>query len=158
MPSTAPTQPATAPAAASEPATSPVIAAPPVQPPEPYTPEMAKMQEQFGLTVLTVTAKEKAIEVVFQVYTPEKAAQILSPNTERYLVDQKSGTRLIVPSAAPRPGRERRRVTSIRLVIGSNSGQRGYVVTFDNSQGLVQPGDKVTFVMDEYHVEDLTVR
>lgn len=152
------TQPATAPAVASEPATAPVSVAPAVQPPEPATPEMVKMEEQFGLVVMTVTARQKAIEVVFQVSGPEKAGPVLSPNAQRYLVDQKSGKRLTVPSPNVQPGRERRRVSSLRPMLGSNSAQRGYVVVFDNSEGLIQPGDKVTLIMDQYQVEDLTVR
>lgn len=151
--STSPAQ--TAPSTATAPAPGVVLPAP-VQ--EPLSPEGAKMLERFGAQVTSVTIRGTAIEVRITVPAADKAGPVLSPAAQRYLIDQKSGRQLLVPGAGRPAGRERYRSGAVRPVVGSPAAQRSYTIMFDNSAGLVRPGDKVALVIDEFRVDDLTVR
>jgi hypothetical protein len=41
---------------------------------------------------------------------------------------------------------------------GGAGARRSYIAWFDNSAGLVKAGDKVSLIIDEYRIDDLTVR
>jgi hypothetical protein len=149
--------PTTQEAAATAPADSRPAVATPTAIQVPTSPEMDEMREKFGLQVTGVVIHANAIEVQFFVSVPDKAGQLLSPTVSRYLIDEKSGTKLVNPTG--QPGRERRRLPGLlRPVAGGTGLIRSYIATFDNSEGLVRSGDKVTFVMDEYRVTGLSVQ
>ena len=135
-------------AAAPAPARAIPGALPPPKP-EAESPEMVEMRDRYGLEVLDVAIRGPAIVVRFVVSEPEKTGQILTAMAQRYLIDQKSGTRIPVPTTI-RTGR-------LRPEPGMG-GWRTYQATFNNSKGVVRPGDKVTLVMDEYRVEGLTAQ
>ena len=116
------------------------------------------MLERFGAQVTSVTIRGTAIEVRFAVPAAEKAGPVLSPDAQKYLIDQKSGRQLAIPGAGRPAGRERYRSGAVRPVIGSPAAERSYTIMFDNSAGLVRPGDKVALLIDEFRVDDLTVR
>jgi hypothetical protein len=113
------------------------------------TAEMAKMKESYGVQVTHITVRGPAIEVAFVVSTAEKAGTALSPAAERYLIDQRTGTKILPPAAV------RSRILRPGPAIGP---ERTFTAVFDNSAGLVKAGDKVTVVMGEYQVGDLPVR
>ena len=90
------------------------------------------------------------------VMEPEKAGPILSsPSSQRYLIDEKSGTKMLPP---PVGGPRSRRDLSLRPKVGSPMGTRAYYATFDNSAGTVKPGDKVSLTIDQCHIDGLVVQ
>lgn len=111
-------------------------------------PDMVEMRNRFGIEVTDVSIHGVAIDVQFTVSTPEKSGAVLSPAAERYLIDQKSGTKILSPTNP--------RVKRLRLASGVRS--QNFIATFDNSKGVVKPGDQVSVVVDEYRVDNLEVR
>jgi len=111
-------------------------------------PDMVEMRNRFGLEVTSVAINGKAIDVQFMVSTPEKAGQILSPVAQRYLIDQKSGTKILAPQS---PRAKRMRATA-------GVASQSFIASFDNSKDVVKSGDKVSVIVDEYRVDNITVR
>jgi len=111
-------------------------------------PDMVEMRNRFGLEVTSVAINGKAIDVQFMVSTPEKAGQVLSPVAQRYLIDQKSGTKILAPQST--------RAKRMRATSGVAS--QNFVASFDNSKDVVKSGDKVSVIVDEYRVDNLTVK
>jgi hypothetical protein len=113
------------------------------------TPEMVKMIQRFGTQVVGATIKGPVIDIEFQVIEPEKARPVLFPDTERYLIDAKTGTTLRPPSG-PRGGL----VRPVRELVGAGR----YVASFTNPGGQVKSGDKVSLVVGDFRVDNVIVK
>lgn len=117
------------------------------------SPQLAEMEQRFGLYVTEVTANRNAVIVRFTISDQTKAGALMSLDTEHQVIDAKSGTRLSLVSTPRRPARIQR-----TLGPGGLGQGQGYTLIFDNSKGVIKPGDKVSVVMDQYRVDGLAVR
>ncbi len=114
------------------------------------TTQIAQMRDRFGIQVTGITLRDKAVDVAFVVWIPERTAMILRPSAKRALIHQASGV-TIQQFAKSRTG------NPLRMAPGGTSANRRFITSFDNSKGLVKSGDKVTVIMDDFRVADLTV-
>jgi hypothetical protein len=101
--------------------------------------------------VTAVTLNGPEIEVRFGVadLEPEMMRTILSPATQRSLIVEKTGA-VLSPPAHPAYG-------AIRRAIGGVFVPQSYTVVFDNSRGMVKHGDKVSLLMGDLQVGNLSV-
>jgi hypothetical protein len=105
---------------------------------------------RFGVDQLQVrsTSSGSSLEFRYRVVDPQKAAMLNDKSAKPYLVDQKTGNRLTVPTmekigllrqvATPEPGRE-------------------YWMVFANPGKLVKPGQRVDVVIGAFRASSLTV-
>lgn len=110
------------------------------------------LSEQWGIEVqrICLSAEGYMLDFRYQVVDPLQAEKVLARNVECYLIDQKSGTKMIVP-APPKVG-------SLRQKTMTPEQGRIYYVMFANPGRKVQRGDKVTVVIDDLHIPDLEVQ
>lgn len=108
--------------------------------------------ERLGIevTAMGLSAAGYMIDLRYRVLDPEKAAPLLSRKIRPHLVDETSGAVLAVPNS-PKLGAIRQ--TDARPKIG-----REYFVLFANPGRLLQPGARVSLVMGDTKLENLTVQ
>ena len=120
---------------------------------EPLSEEtMAKnMAEQWGIQVLGIsrTAANYMLDFRYRVIDAEKAKPIFKRKTRPYVVDQASGSKFIVFSS-PKTGPLRSTDTP--------KVDRNYFIMFANPGRYIEVGSKVTVVIDEFKVENMTVQ
>ena len=111
----------------------------------------AKQVSDFGIdiTSLRTSAGGRMVDFRYKVLDPEKAATLAKRENKPYLIDQATGTRLLVPST-PKVGPLRQ--TAQKLAAG-----KIYFALFSNRAGVVKPGSKVTIVIGDFRAENLTV-
>lgn len=111
-------------------------------------------EEHFGIRVegLQLSAAGSMLDFRYRVLDPLKAAPILNPKLQPYLLDEARGAKLGVP-VSPVLGRIRQ--TSRNNVIYMD---RTYFVIFGNPGKTIQSGDKVTLVLGDLKITDLFVR
>jgi hypothetical protein len=149
------------PAAASEPAAAVVPTA---------TAPATAIEEKWGLQVssISLTNADTAVDLRYTVLTPEKTALLTETNADVYLIDQASGTKLPMFTAAqdgaapatvpPRTVRRMMRQAGIfppppnRLLAGKT-----YSLQIPNWGQALKSGAKVTVVVGNARVENLTV-
>jgi hypothetical protein len=106
--------------------------------------------EKWGIEILGIrqSAAGHMLDFRYRVVDSEKAAPLFARQTKPYLIDQASGKVLAVPNMA--------KVGPLR---SSNPPQAGrtYWMFFGNP-GLVKAGSKVSVVIGDFKVEDLTVQ
>ncbi len=109
------------------------------------------LQQRWGIEIasLRLSAQGSFVDFRYRVLDAEKAAPLSSHDWRPYLIDQQTGNRLSVPST-PKLGALRQ--TAQRLTPG-----RIYYIFFGNGQGLVKAGSKVTVVVGDCRIENLTV-
>ena len=109
------------------------------------------IQERWGIEILGIrlTAAGKMLDFRYRVIDPEKASSLLSRQSNSYLVDQMTGTKLIVPRTRLGPMRQ----TAVKPLAN-----RQYFIFFTNRDGLVKPGSKVTVVIGDFKGENLIVQ
>jgi len=108
--------------------------------------------EQHGVEVerISLSAAGYMLDFRYRVLDPVLAARLMERKAECYVVDQKSGARMIVP-APPKVGSLRQR-TSVPVE------GKTYFVMFANPGRLIQAKDKVTVVIDDLKLTDLVVQ
>lgn len=96
--------------------------------------------ERFGVDQLRIhrTADGHMLDFRYRVVDAELARSLLARDSVAYLVHDRSGTRVAVPST-PKAGALRTR--------GIARVGRSYFALFGNPHDLVQPGDHVTVVL-----------
>jgi hypothetical protein len=106
-------------------------------------------RERWGVDQLRVhrTAGGHLLDLRYQVVDPARAGSLLAEESSVYLVHEKSGLRLPVPST-PKAG-------SLRNTGVPRAG-RAYFALFTNPGGLVQRGDQVSVMLGALTAE-LTV-
>jgi hypothetical protein len=106
--------------------------------------------QRWGVDQLRIhrTAQGHLLDFRYHVVDADRAASLLATQTPAYLVHERTGRRLAVPSM-PKAGAMR------------NTGQakvgRDYFALFNNPGGLVRTGDRVSVVLGELKAE-LTVQ
>ncbi len=110
----------------------------------------ATLQKQWGVDIVAVrtTAAGSMVDFRYRVLDAEKAVALFKRDTKPYLIHQESGKVLEVPVTA--------KVGPLR---SSDTPQEGrvYWMFFGNKTRLVQPGDKVTVVIGDFRLENITV-
>jgi hypothetical protein len=98
--------------------------------------------ERFGVDQLRImrTATGHLLDLRYRIVDPERAAPLLAKDTAVYVVHERSGARLRVPST-PKAGPLRN--------TGVPRAGRAYFALFSNPGGLVQRGDEVSVVAGE---------
>jgi hypothetical protein len=108
------------------------------------------LESQWGVQIVGIrqSAAGHMLDFRYRVTDADKAAPLFVRQTKPYLIDQASGKSLVVPNMA--------KVGPLR---SSNRPQQGrtYWMFFGNP-GLVKAGSKITVVIGDFKVEDLTVQ
>jgi hypothetical protein len=108
------------------------------------------LEETWGIQIMGIrqTAAGHMIDFRYRVLDPKKAGPLFERRTKPYLIDQASGKVLAVPRTA--------KVGPLRT---SEKPQEGRIYwMFFGNPGVVKPGNKVTVVIGEFKVENLTVQ
>lgn len=115
----------------------------------PAKPEVT-LREQWGVEVnrIRLSAAGRVLDFRYRVLDPQKALAFLGPKQKPTLIDQASGVKLSVP-VMPKVGALRQK--TIKPEAG-----RIYFILFGNP-GVVKEGSKVTLVIGDVKVENLTV-
>ncbi len=108
--------------------------------------------ENWGIEIVGIklSAAGYVLDFRYRVLDPEKARPILERKAIRYLVDQDTGAKMLVPSS-PKTGPMRQ--TTLKPEVG-----RVYFIVFSNPRGLVKAGEKVTVVIGDFRAQDLVVK
>lgn len=111
----------------------------------------AKLEEQWGIQVasLRLTAQGSMLDFRYRVLDPDKAAPLANRKFKAYLIDQASGLKFGVPSP-PKVGAMRQNTAKLTR-------DRIYFIMFGNPGQVIRAGSKVTVVIGEFRVENLTV-
>ena len=109
------------------------------------------LEARWGIEVISVrvSAAGYMIDFRYKVLDAEKAAPIARRENKPYLIDQASRAKLLVPTT-PKIGSLRQ--TATKLTPG-----RVYGAMFSNPAHVVKAGSKVTIVIGECRIENLTV-
>ena len=107
--------------------------------------------EEYGVEIqrVSLSAADYMLDFRYKVTDVEKAAPILNRSVKPYLLVQKNGIKLPVPST-PKLG-------SIRQHTKAPEVNRIYFVFFKNVSKMVKRGDKVTIVIGDFRAENITV-
>lgn len=118
---------------------------------KPPTAQKFLYENKWGVNVESIRLSSAGymLDFRYRILDPQKAAPLLSRQVKPYLVDQESGSKLIVP-APPKVGSLRQK--SYQPIPG-----KIYFVLFSNPGRLVKPGNKVTVVIGDFRAEDLIV-
>lgn len=108
------------------------------------------IEARWGVRPMAVrlTAAGHFIDFRFKVTDPEKAREALDRSHKAYLVEVESGAVMPVPMTKLGPLRG--------SAVMPKEG-RQYVIIFENVQGRIQPGDRVSVVIGDFMASDLTV-
>ncbi|HYG34206.1 MAG TPA: hypothetical protein VEC99_05455 [Clostridia bacterium] len=110
-----------------------------------------ELAKQWGIQIagLHVSAAGYMVDFRYKVLDPEKAAPLAKRDVKPYMIDQATGAKMLVPSS-PKIGSIRQ--TAVKLIPG-----RVYGAMFANPVQTVKAGSKVTVVIGECRLENLTV-
>lgn len=100
---------------------------------------------------LRLSAAGYVLDFRYRVIDPVKAAPLLDKRIRPYLLDDASGAQLAVPDTAKLG---QLRTTGRNKVV---HGDRDYFILFANPGRFVQAGNKMTLVMGDMRLEDITV-
>lgn len=106
-------------------------------------------RDGMRVTALRLTAEGYMIDLRYQVVDAGKAAALLSPKVQPYLIEQASGARLLVPDT-PKVGMLRQRVIDPKP-------EKIYFMFFANPGRYIKSGDKVTLVLGDSRISDIAV-
>jgi len=108
--------------------------------------EQSRAPADWGIEVVAVrySAEGYVLDFRYRVLDPHKAAPLFKRQIKPYLIDEKTGARMGVPSP-PKTGPLR----------SSNPplADRTYFMFFANAGRLVQPGSTVTIVIGDFRVK-----
>jgi len=110
------------------------------------------LEQKWGIQIcgIRLSAVGYMLDFRYRIIYPEKAAPILSRAAKPYIIDEKSGARLIVP-APPKVG-------ALRQKSSEPQPNRIYFIMFANPGRLVKPGNKVTVIIGDFKAEGLIVK
>jgi hypothetical protein len=117
-------------------------------------PVVSEVQANYGIRVegLRLSAAGSMLDFRYRVLDATKAAPLLNGKVQPYLLDEAHGAKLGVPDT---PVLGRIRQTSRNNNIVEN---RTYFVMFGNPGKAVQSGDRVSLLLGEVKITDLTVQ
>jgi len=112
------------------------------------------VEAAYGIHVegLRLTAAGSMLDFRYLVLDPHKAAPLLDGRVKPYLLDDAHAAKLGVPDT---PVLGRIRQTSRNNKIATD---RNYFIMFGNPGKAVRSGDKVTLLLGELRITDLTVQ
>jgi hypothetical protein len=113
-------------------------------------PTQVEVGSEWGVKVssIRITGADHFVDFRYRVMDPEKASAIMGRNQKVVLVDQVTGTELPVSVNKLGPMKS----TAVKPEVN-----RDYVVLFANSNKVLKPGSRVTVVMGDARLENLTV-
>jgi hypothetical protein len=112
------------------------------------------VETRYGIQVegLRLTAAGAMLDFRYRVVDPQRAAPILDGRVKPYLLDEAHASKLGVPDT-PVLGRIRQTSRNNKILT-----DRTYFIMFGNPGKAVQSGDKVTLLLGEVKITDLTVQ
>lgn len=107
-------------------------------------------EKKWGILPLSIQLKAagQLVDFRYLVIDPSKAEAIMKKSDEAYLIDQTSGTRLLVSPTKIGPLRQ----NGTRPISG-----KIYPILFTNTENVIKSGSKVTLVIGELQMEDIVV-
>ena len=107
--------------------------------------------EANGIEVVRIkpAANGMMLDLRYRVIDLEQAREMIKPSTPITLVDQVSGSILPIPNMA--------KVGKLRNLPNSDDTKILYWIFFNNPGGMVKPGAKVTLVIGDVKIKDITV-
>jgi len=107
---------------------------------------------KWGVEVLDIklTAADNLLHFRYKIIDPDKASPLTSLHVKPYVIDQKTGYKIMVPNL-PKVGSLRQRSREARPDLI-------YFILFANPGMVIKSGDKVTVVIGDLRVADLTVK
>jgi hypothetical protein len=120
----------------------------------PAAPVVPEVQTTYGIRVegLRLSTAGSMLDFRYRVLDATKAAPLLNGKVQPYLLDETRGAKLGVPDT---PVLGRIRQTSRNNNIVEN---RTYFVMFGNPGKAVQSGDRVSLLLGDIKITDLTVQ
>jgi hypothetical protein len=120
--------------------------------PAPVQQKKMTLEEQWGVKFesLRISANGNLLDFRYRILDPEKASYLVDRRNKAYMIDQSSGKVLSVPTTA--------KVGPLRQTVryGLPKKDKIYFILFGN-HGLIKPGDKVSVVIGDFKLENLTV-
>jgi hypothetical protein len=112
----------------------------------------ANLSEKWGIEVvaLRLSAGGNLLDFRYKVLDSDKAAPISHVEWKPYLIDEKTGAKMVVPKM-PKIGSLRQ--TAVKPVVG-----RVFTTLFTNPGQTLKSGSKATVVIGECRIENLTVQ
>lgn len=116
--------------------------------------EPTSVELTFGIHVegLRLSAAGSMLDFRYRVLDAKKAAPLLDGKLQPYLVDETHGAKLGVPDT-PVLGRIRQTARNNSIMLN-----RTYFIMFGNPGKVLQSGDKVTLLLGQVKITDLTVQ
>lgn len=113
--------------------------------------ERQTLEDTWGIEIvgLRLSAGGNMVDFRYRVLDPEKAAKLCKPEAKPHLLDQASGTKLLVPKTP--------KIGALRQTAQKPEAGRVYFVLFSNQAKFIKAGSKVTVVIDEFKAENLVV-
>lgn len=110
------------------------------------------VHQQWGIEPcgIRLSAEGYMLDFRYRVTDSRRAAPLLKRQAHCHLIDQKSGSKMIVPSPP--------KVGSLRTKTPQPEEGRLYYIMFANPGRMIQKEDRVTVVIDELQIPDLTVQ
>jgi hypothetical protein len=114
----------------------------------------AAEEEIYGIKVegLRLSAAGSMLDFRYRVLDPQKAAPLLNGKFQPFLIDEARGAKLGVPDT-PVLGRIRQTSRNNKILT-----DRTYFIMFGNPGKALQTGDKVTLLLGQVKITDLTVQ
>ncbi len=111
----------------------------------------SNLEKDWGVEFcgIRLSAADYMLDFRYRVIDPNKASPILNRQVKAYLIDEQSGSKLIVPTPP--------KVGSLRQKSYEPTAGKIYFVMFSNPGRLVKRGSKVTVVIDDFRAEHLVV-
>jgi hypothetical protein len=117
------------------------------------TPSIAAVTEaeKWGVQVvsLRLTAADHMIDFRYRVIDPQKATPLLNRRIKPHLIEKETGARMEVPRYS--------KLGPARQISDTPTTDRVYTMIFGNTGKIVKPGSRVTIVIGEIRLENLTV-
>ena len=114
-------------------------------------PDQAVLVEKLGVkpVAIRLTAASTMLDFRYKVVDPEKSLPAFDRKVKTYLIDQASGDRFDVPAGS--------KLGPLRSSSRFPEAGKEYFIFFANSVRNLQRGSKVTVVIGDFRIEDLTV-
>ena len=128
------------------------VAKPVMQPCVTSEAEAAVLRDRWGIEITSIhlSMRGRMVDFRYKVLDPAKAVTLAKRENKPQLIDQASGSILLVPNT-PKLGPLRQSASRL------NKGKI-YFALFGNTRCIVKPGSKVTVVIGEFRAENLTVQ
>ncbi len=110
----------------------------------------ADIEKKWGIkaVVIRLTGSDHFLDFRFRVTNAEKAQPVLNKQKKAFLKDQETGKVYSVPVT---------KIGTLRSTAVKPKENRQYFILFANSDKAIKKGKKVSVIIDEFKVENLTV-